>query len=136
MHVRDGRRHLPHARLPVWAWIVIATLCVAAVLPVVQSSNATETGARLIALEAERERMRSEIRHLSAHVGELASLSRVELHARGRLRMVDATPTVTVEVDRAPPARVVPSRFLPASEPVERQERARWQALLDFLIIE
>lgn len=131
---RGQLRLLPQARMPAWVWILLVGLCLAASLPVLQSSNATETGARLIALEAERERVRSELRTLAAHVGELASLNRIEQDARIRLRMVDATPTVRLEVDQPPPARVMPSRYLPVPEPVAYHEPPRWQAWLDLLI--
>ena len=130
------RRLLPQARMPAWVWILIIGLCVAASLPVLQSSNATETGARLAALEAERERLRSELRTLSAHVGELASLNRIEHDARTRLRMVEATPTVRLEVDHSPPARLVPSRYLPAPTAAAPSDSPRWQALLDLLILD
>lgn len=130
------RRLLPQARMPAWVWILIIGLCVAASLPVLQSSNATETGARLAALEAERERLRSELRTLSAHVGELASLNRIEHDARTRLRMVEATPTVRLEVDHSPPARLVPSRYLPAPTAATPSDSPRWQALLDLLILD
>ncbi len=130
------RRLLPQARMPAWVWILIIGLCVAASLPVLQSSNATETGARLAALEAERERLRSELRTLSAHVGELASLNRIEHDARTRLRMVEATPTVRLEVDHSPPARLVPSRYLPAPTAATPSDPPRWQALLDLLILD
>ena len=130
------RRLLPQARMPAWVWILIIGLCVAASLPVLQSSNATETGARLAALEAERERLRSELRTLSAHVGELASLNRIEHDARTRLRMVEATPTVRLEVDHSPPARLVPSRYLPAPTAAPPSDSPRWQALLDLLILD
>ena len=129
-------RLLPQARMPGWVWILILGLCLAASLPVLQSSNATETGARLIALEAERERVRSELRTLAAHVGELASLNRIEWDARTRLRMVDATPTVRLEVDYAPPPRVMPSRYLPVPDATEYHEPPQWQAWLDLLIVD
>lgn len=132
--LREYRQLLPHAKMPAWVWILIVGLCVAASLPVLQSSSATETGSRLIALEAERERLRSELRTLAAHVGELASLNRIEVDARTRLRMVDATPTVRLEVGHPPPARVMPSRYLPTPERVEHYEPPRWQAWLDLLI--
>lgn len=122
--------------MPAWVWILILGLCVAASLPVLQSSNATETGARLAALEGERERLRSELRTLAAHVGGLASLSRIEHDARTRLRMVDATPTVRLEVDHPPPARLVPSRYLPAPTVAVQSDPPRWQALLDLLILD
>ena len=131
------RRLLPQARMPAWVWILLVGLCLAASLPVLQSSNATETGARLIALEAERERLRSELRSLAAHVGELASLNRIEQDARTRLRMVDAKPTVRLEVDYPPPSRVMPSRYLPRPGPITHQEPAGWlNLLLDLLILD
>ncbi len=126
-------------RMPAWGWIAIFGLCIAAVLPVIQSSNVAESGAELLALEAERERLKSEVRSLATHVGKLGSLTRVAEEAQARLNMVRADPTVIVTVDHPAPARVMPSRFLPHHEPVIRapqSESSGWSALLGLLIFD
>lgn len=126
-------------RMPAWGWLAIFGLCIAAVLPVLQSSNVTESGAQLLALEAERERLKSDVRSLATHVGALGSLTRVEEQAKARLNMVRATPTVIITVDHPAPARVMPSRFLPYREPAVVAPTAApsgWTALLELLIVD
>ena len=122
------------AKMPAWAWLAIIGFCIAAALPVVQSSNVTESGARLLQLEAERERLKSDVRQLSAHLGELASLGRIEAEAQSRINMVHASPTIVIDVDAPPPAQVMPSRYLPVIETEPQSEPPSWQGVLDFLI--
>lgn len=126
-------------RMPAWAWIAIFGLCIAAVLPVIQSSNVTESGAELLALEAEREQLKSDVRSLATHVGTLGSLTRIEEQAKARLNMVRAEPTVILTVDHPAPARVMPSRFLPNYDAVATPPRSApsgWLGLLEFFIFD
>ncbi len=126
-------------RMPAWAWIAIFGLCIAAVLPVIQSSNITESGAELLALEAEREQLKSDVRSLATHVGTLGSLTRVEEQARARLNMVRAKPTIIINVDHPAPARVMPSRFLPhhdARQGASKPETSGWVGLLELFIFD
>lgn len=102
--------------MPAWAWLAVFGLCIAATLPVIRVSSVTESGTELRVLEAERERLRSEIRSLAAHIGQLGSLARVKRQAEERLNMVPARPTVVLEVQQPPPARVLPARFLPPDQ--------------------
>ncbi len=128
--------------MPAWAWLAVLGLCIAATLPVIRTSSVTESGSQLVALEAERERLRSEIRSLTAHVGQLGSLARVKQQAEERLNMVPARPTSVLEVDHAPPARTLPSRFLPERASfvddlsVASDDRSLWPAMLELLIFE
>ncbi len=138
------RRPRYTGRMPAWAWIAVFGLCVAATLPVLRTSSVTESGTELRALEAERERLHSEIRSLVAHVGQLGSLTRVRLQAEERLNMVPARPTVVLDVEQPPPARTLPARLLPLSPLVSAggdalattTDRTEWSSFFDLLIFE
>ena len=138
------RRPRYTGRVPAWAWLAVFGLCIAATLPVIRTSSVTESGTELRTLEAERERLSSEIRSLAAHVGQLGSLARVKHQAEERLNMVPARPTVVLDVEQQPPARMLPARFLPT---VDRSTISGgdastlvgpsvWNAIFDVLIFE
>ncbi len=129
-------------RMPAWAWLAVIGLCIAAVLPVVRTSSVTESGSELRALEAERERLNSEIRSLAAYVGQLGSLSRIQQQAVERFNMVAARPTVALDVSQPPPARTLPTRFLPKLAGADQDAfespagTSFWQATIDALIFD
>ena len=136
-----GRR--PNAgRVSLWVWLAVLGLGIAAALPVIRTATVTENGTELQLLEEERDRLRSEIRTLAAHVGQLGSLDRVEVEAIERLNMVPVRPTAVLEVDVSPPARRLPTRFLPApidAEAVSADAAASssiWQRFAELLILE
>ena len=134
------RRPRYTGRMPAWAWLAVIGLCIAAVLPVMRTSSVTESGSELRALEAERERLNSEIRSLAAHVGQLGSLSRIQQQAVERFNMVPARPTIVLDVNQPPPARTMPTRFLPTAGSLDREfnrsqtETSIWQAMIDALV--
>ena len=138
------RRPRYTGRMPAWAWLAVFGLCIAATLPVMRTSSVTESGMELRSLEAERERLHSEIRSLAAHVGQLGSLARVQRQAEERLNMVPARPTVVLDVEQPPPSRTLPARFLPpAGRPIGGSEHSAsaadpsvWNAIFDVLIFE
>ena len=138
------RRPRYTGRMPAWAWLAVFGLCIAATLPVMRTSSVTESGMELRSLEAERERLHSEIRSLAAHVGQLGSLARVQRQAEERLNMVPARPTVVLDVEQPPPSRTLPARFLPpAARPISGGEHSSsaadpsvWNAIFDVLIFE
>ena len=138
------RRPRYTGRLPAWVWLAVIGLCIAATLPVIRTSSVTESGTELLALEAERERLQSEIRSLAAHVGELGSLERIKRQAEERLNMVEARPTVSLTIDQPPPARTLPVRLLPSSNVMTDAtadtssaiDDSIWRAMIDFLIFE
>ncbi len=129
-------------RMPAWGWFVVIGLCIAAALPVIRTSSVTESGAELRALEAERERLHSEIRSLAAHVGQLGSLARIQREAVSRFNMVPARPTIALDVPLPPPARTLPTRFLPAPDEVDAGlldpplEHSVWRATIDALVFD
>ena len=134
------RRPRYTGRMPAWAWLAVIGLCIAAVLPALRTSSVTESGSELRALEAERERLNSEIRSLAARVGQLGSLSRVQQQAVERFNMVQARPTVVLDVSQPPPARTMPTRFLPTSAGMDadsgqpQADGSVWQAMIDALV--
>ena len=138
------RRPRYTGRMPAWAWLAVFGLCIAATLPVIRTSSVTESGSELRILEAERERLNSEIRSLAAHVGQLGSLARVKQQAEERLNMVPARPTAVLEVKQPPPARTLPSRFLPPSDTANAgltdststADQSIWAGIFDVLIFE
>ena len=123
------------ARLPLWVWVGVVGLAIAAALPVLQSSDATATGAALRDLERQRAAAQAEVRELASQVGELTSLDRVAAVAKTRLGLTPARPTVLLTVDTAPPERLLPARFLPRREAVVPEGATWWQRLLDVLIV-
>ena len=134
------RRARYTGRMPAWAWLAVFGLCLAAILPVIRTSSVTESGMQLRGLEAEAERLRSEIRSLEAHVGQLGSLARVQQEAESRLGMVPATPTVVLDVDLPPPSRSLPARFLPpvdipVADAVDAGALNVWDAFIESLIL-
>lgn len=123
------------ARLPLWVWVGVIGLCLAAVLPVAQSSDATATGAALRDLERQRAAGQAEVRQLASQVGELTSLERVAAVADERLGLTPARPTVILTVHTPPPERLLPARYLPRREEALVTSAVWWQRLLDVLIV-
>ena len=132
LQVRPIRR----ASIPIWLWLGILSIAIAALLPILQTSDATERGAALRALEREGAALTAEVRLLSSQVGELASLARVDRVARERLGLTPARPTTLLAADTPPPARLLPARLLPPPEPAERESVPWWQRALRLLIFE
>lgn len=128
--------------VPTWVWLAVLGLCFAAALPVVRAATVTESASELQQLETDRARLQSEIRSLAAHVGQLGSLARVQEQAEERLNMVLARPTAVLEVSISPPARTLPTRFLPhdsdhsASGKTPSRDLTNWQVIADLLILE
>jgi cell division protein FtsL len=122
-------------RLPAAIWLGVIGIAFAAFLPVLQTSDATSAGSAAHELERARDRLQAEVRLLASQVGELTALSRVERVARERLGLVPARPTVALEVEPSPPARLLPARFLPTRSLDLREALPWWQSLFDVLVL-
>ena len=131
MRVRPVRR----TRLPFWVWVGGVGIALAALLPVLQSSDATATAATLRALERERAGMQAEVRLLASQVGELTALSRIATVGRERLGLTPALPTTVLSVDIPPPERLLPVRFLPRRAELIERSLPWWQQVVDVLIV-
>ena len=129
-------RPLQRTLVPLAVWVGVLGLAVAALLPVLQTSDATATAAEVRTLEHSRDRLQADVRLLASQVGELTAITRLERVARERLGLTPARPTVVLEVDQPPPGRILPSRFLPrqASE-TERRTLPWWQDLLEWVVV-
>lgn len=113
------------------AFLVVASL---GLLQVAQTSSATTTGYNLQRLENERSATQAEVHQLEAEVAVLTSIDRIEREARGRLGMVPAGNTMTLEVLKQPPEqKLVPLRFLFESKAPEASTSSWWQKLLNLL---
>lgn len=114
-----------------------ALIAAAALLPVVQSSTTTTTGYEIRRLETRKADLRAAIFNAQSEIAQLGSLERIEQEARGRLGMVPAERTIIVQVQEpAPPARLVPVRFLPQPAPTQPvPSRGGLHALLSRLAL-
>ncbi len=116
--------------------LLIAFLVVASVglLQVFQISNATTNDYTLQQLEQEQFDKQAEVHQLEAEVSLLTSIDRIDQEARGRLGMVPATSTMTLEVHKQPPTQqLVPLRFITTSSTAKVESRSWWQKLLDMV---
>ncbi|MGD0114658.1 MAG: septum formation initiator family protein [Dehalococcoidia bacterium] len=116
--------------------LLIAFLVVASVglLQVFQISNATTNDYTLQQLEQEQFDKQAEVHQLEAEVSLLTSIDRIDQEARGRLGMVPATSTMTLEVHKQPPAeQLVPLRFITTSSTAKVESRSWWQKLLGMV---
>ncbi|HUS82149.1 MAG TPA: hypothetical protein VM013_02690 [Dehalococcoidia bacterium] len=115
----------------VGAFLVVASL---GLLQVIQTSNATTTGYSLQRLEDERSATQAEVHLLEAEVAVLTSIDRIAREAGGRLGMVPAGNTVTLDVHKQPPEQqLVPLRFLSPDRAPEVKTSPWWQKLLGLL---
>jgi cell division protein FtsL len=113
------------------AFMVVASLCL---LQVMQTSSATTAGYNLQRLEDERSSTQAEVHQLEAEVAVLTSIDRIGKEARGRLGMVPAGNTMSLEVMKQPPEQqLVPLRFITQSKAPEVSAKPWWQKLLGLL---
>jgi hypothetical protein len=122
-------------RLPMWVWVGVVGLALAAALPVLQSSDATATGATVRQMERQRAGAQAQVRQMASQVGELTSLEHVAAVAKERLGLTPARPTVVLHVDTPPPERLLPARFLPRRDQVAEAIPTWWKRLLDVVIV-
>ncbi len=90
-----------------------------AMLQVNQFSAVTTTGYHIEELERERAAKQAENDELEAEVARLASLARVDIEARVRLKMEPAQRILNIEVNQpVPDHQTLPTRFKAPGEPV------------------
>ena len=120
--------------LPSLMTICIVAIGLAGLLPLIQSSQVTNTSTDIRRLERTRNDWQARLQELQAEVAFLGSLDRIEKEARERLGMAPPSETVYVTVDApAPEAQLVPLRFLPPKNEQHPQEDSWWESLLDKL---
>jgi cell division protein FtsL len=121
--------------MPVVLTIALVAVGLAALLPLLQSSQATTTGYNIRQLERQRNDWEARIHELEAEVASLAALDRIEEEARQRLNMQTPEHTVYLSVDVASPeSQPIPDRFLPPKKQESaKEDQSWWQSLLDLL---
>lgn len=128
-------RPVQRGRLPLAVWIGVIGIALAALLPVLQTSDATSAAASQRGLERGRARLQAEVRLLASQVGELSALNRVADVAQTRLNLVPARPTVVLTVKETPPSRLLPARFLPQQDLELVETLPWWQTLFDVFVL-
>jgi len=106
----------------------------AALLPVVQSSGATNTAGNIRRLEQEKADWRAQVRSLELEIAGLGSLGRIEQEATQRLKMGPPRELHYIRIDApAPEPRRLPSRyFAPTPEP-EDDGSSVWGQLFGWI---
>jgi cell division protein FtsL len=121
--------------MPLVLTIALVAVGLAALLPLLQSSQATTTGYSIRQLERQRNDWEARIHELEAEVASLASLDRIEKDAHDRLNMQAPEDTVYITVHVASPeSQPIPERFLPPkNQETSQPDKSWWQSLLDLL---
>jgi hypothetical protein len=118
-------------RLLVGAFIVVG---LAGLLPVLQTSYATERGASIRALEQRRTELQAQLHDQEAEIAALTATDRVQREAESRLHMEPATRILYVPIDGEAPQQRLPERYvLPAPSSQADGEQPWWRDLIDLL---
>lgn len=122
--------------LPVVLIVAAMVVGLAALLPLVQSSGATTTGANIRRLEQEREDWQARLQEQEIRVAELGSLTRIEQEAKTRLKMVPPQEVHYIRVDAPAPApHRLPSRYLPEQSGLTDAGSSLWEDAFGWLPI-
>ena len=126
---------LPSPSLPVAITIAAIAIGLAALLPLIQSSDATTINARIQRLQQELADWEARGQELEVTVATLAGLERIEKEAARRFNMVQAQDTIYLTLDVAEPQpRQLPSRFLPQIQPPPQAEtQSIWDKLFGWI---
>lgn len=109
---------------------------VAALVQLVQTSDAATSNFAIQRLEKEKLELETRVSELEAQIGALASLPRVEREARNRLGLVPPVEQRSLSVNVALPEEELglPSRFAPKVEPEAPDSgESWWHDLIDLL---
>ncbi len=105
----------------------------AALLPLVQSSDATSINGSIQKLEQEKSDWQARIHEIELGVANLGSLDRVEREATQRLHMNSPQSVAYITVDvPAPAEHKLPSRFLPPAAEPQQSGSSIWHKLFGW----
>lgn len=132
---RDIGGLLRPENLPVVLIVAAMVVGVAALLPLVQSSESTSTAGDIRQLEEQRTGWQTQLQELEIEVAGLGSLDRIEKEARTRFKMTVPESTVYIPVGAPPPeARKIPSRYLPQRSSAEPTSGSSiWEDIFGWL---
>lgn len=121
--------------LPVVLTIAAMVVGIAALLPLVQSSESTSTAGDIRQLEQDKTSWQIRLQELEVDIARMGSLDWIEAQARFRFKMGPPQDTMYISVDSAPPeARRIPSRFLPQEQTTEPESTTSvWEDLFGWL---
>lgn len=121
--------------LPVLLTVAAVAIGLAALLPLIQSSGATTTSAKMQRLEQELADWEARTHELEAEIATLSGLERIEKEAASRFQMVPAQETIYLTIDQpGPEPPKLPSRFLPQEQPVTKKGGSSfWDKLFGWL---
>ena len=120
--------------LPVLLILCAVAIGVAALLPLVQSSDLTATNGNIQRLERDSADWRARLHEMELDVARMSSLERVEKEARERLSMAPPTETHYISVDEPPPQESrLPSRYLPPPVEEPRAGSSLWDKLFGWI---
>ena len=121
--------------LPVVLTIAAMVVGIAALLPLLQSSETTSTAGNILALESEKAGWQTQLQELELTVAGMGSLDHIERESRRRFKMTTPEEVVYILVDSPPPeARRIPSRYFAQAETVETGTGSSiWEDLVGWL---
>ena len=130
-------RILPAPSLPVAITVAAIAIGLAALLVLIQSSDATTVNARIQGLQQELADWEARSQELEVAVAASGGLERIEEEAARRFNMVPAKDTIYLTVEGPEPEpRRLPSRFLPQPQPTpapESKTSSVWDKLFGWI---
>ncbi len=130
--VLTGVLHSPS--LPVVLILAAVVVGMAALLPLVQSSGATNTAGAIRQLQQDKTDWRARVQTLELEVAGLGSLDRIEREAVQRWKMAPPKEIQYISVDTpAPEPRRLPSRYLPETSHAEGTGSSIWKDLFGWI---
>ncbi len=127
-----GFFHAPS--LPLLLTIAALAIGLAALLPLIQSSNATSTNGNIQLLEQKRADWQARLREMELEVAGLSSLNHIEQEARTRLAMIQPAETTYITVPGpAPQAWRLPHRFLPEGIEQPQSSASLWDKTFGWI---
>ena len=121
--------------LPVVLTVAAMLVGIAALLPLLQSSETTSTAGNILQMEREKAGWQTQLQELELTVAGMGSLDHIEREAKRRFRMTTPEEVVYILVDSPPPeARRIPSRYFAQDETVETGTGSSvWEDLIGWL---
>ena len=116
-----------------WVVAALAVFGIGAALPVLQNSTATTRGFDVQRLQADENRLASDIRLTESEVAALASLDRIETRAREIGLAPGDVPYFINSTEPGPAPAKIPSEYLPGPTPKGVVPEAWWRSLLSWV---
>lgn len=125
---------LQAGNLPVLLTVAAMVVGLAALLPLVQSSDATTTAGNIQLLEQQQTDWQARLRELELQVASLGSLDRIQAEAVQRLKMVPPQEIHYIAVPApAPQQSKLPNRYLPPAQPSQHSGSSLWSDLFGWV---